>query len=155
MSFAQDVSNLNRQFLFRKKHVGQPKSVVARESALRICPDARIVAHHGNVKDAQFGPEFLRQFSVVLNALDNLDARRHMNRVCLAAGVPLIESGSAGYLGQVQVIFGGKSEVFRVSAQGGAHSISVLHHSRHTQQGHSQCHLGKRISFSHSVRRCS
>ena len=27
-----------------------------------------------------------------------------MNRMCLAADVPLIESGSAGYLGQVTVI---------------------------------------------------
>jgi ubiquitin-like 1-activating enzyme E1 B len=106
------VSNLNRQFLFRKKHVGQPKSVVAREAALAICPEAKIVAHHGNVKDPQFGPEYVRQFAVVLNALDNLDARRHMNRVCLAAQVPLIESGSAGYLGQVQVILGGKTECF-------------------------------------------
>jgi hypothetical protein len=39
-----------------------------------------------------------------MNALDNLSARRHVNRVCLAAGVPLIESGTQGYLGQVQVI---------------------------------------------------
>ena len=31
-------------------------------------------------------------------------ARNHVNRLCLAAGVVLIESGSAGYLGQVTVI---------------------------------------------------
>ena len=31
-------------------------------------------------------------------------ARNHVNRLCLAAGVILIESGSAGYLGQVTVI---------------------------------------------------
>lgn len=28
-------------------------------------------------------------------------ARRHVNRLCLAAGVPLVESGTAGFLGQV------------------------------------------------------
>ena len=33
-----------------------------------------------------------------------LAARNHVNRMCLAADVPLIESGSAGYLGQVTVI---------------------------------------------------
>lgn len=33
-----------------------------------------------------------------------LDARRHVNKMCAAAGVPLIESGTAGYLGQVQPI---------------------------------------------------
>ena len=31
-------------------------------------------------------------------------ARKHVNRMCLAADVPLVESGSAGYLGQVTVI---------------------------------------------------
>ena len=31
-------------------------------------------------------------------------ARNHVNRMCLAADIPLIESGTAGYLGQVTVI---------------------------------------------------
>lgn len=41
---------------------------------------------------------------MVMNALDNRAARNHVNRMCLAANVPLIESGTAGYLGQVTVI---------------------------------------------------
>ncbi|KAG5900436.1 hypothetical protein JTB14_029322 [Gonioctena quinquepunctata] len=36
-----DVSNLNRQFLFRKEHVGKPKAVVARESILSYNPNIR------------------------------------------------------------------------------------------------------------------
>ena len=36
--------------------------------------------------------------------IQNAAARSHVNRLCLAADVPLIESGSAGYLGQVTVI---------------------------------------------------
>jgi molybdopterin/thiamine biosynthesis adenylyltransferase len=39
-----------------------------------------------------------------MNALDNIDARKHVNRLCIASGKPLIESGTAGYLGQVQVM---------------------------------------------------
>ena len=31
-------------------------------------------------------------------------ARNHVNRMCLAADIPLVESGTAGYLGQVTVI---------------------------------------------------
>lgn len=34
----------------------------------------------------------------------SLAARNHVNRMCLAADIPLIESGTAGYLGQVTVI---------------------------------------------------
>lgn len=33
----------------------------------------------------------------------SLAARSHVNRMCMAAEIPLIESGSAGYLGQATV----------------------------------------------------
>jgi ubiquitin-like 1-activating enzyme E1 B len=45
--------------------------------------------------------DFFRGFDIVLNGLDNLEARRHVNRLCRAAEVPLIESGTEGYNGQV------------------------------------------------------
>jgi ubiquitin-like 1-activating enzyme E1 B len=47
---------------------------------------------------------WFRGFGIVFNALDNLDARRHVNKMCLAADVPLVESGTTGFNGQVQVI---------------------------------------------------
>ncbi len=53
------------------------------------------------MKDPRHGLDFFRRFDLVLSGLDNLEARRHVNRLCLAAGVPLVESGTAGYLGQV------------------------------------------------------
>lgn len=42
----------------------------------------------------------------------NPAARKHVNRMCLAAKVPLVESGSAGYLGQVTVIIKGQTECY-------------------------------------------
>ena len=44
-----DTSNLNRQFLFQKRHVGQSKSKVARESALEFVPSAKIEAIHDSI----------------------------------------------------------------------------------------------------------
>ena len=66
-------------------------------------PTAKInmKAHHANVKTGRFDAKFIKKFTVVMNALDNVSARRHVNRLCLAAGVPLIESGSTGLHGQV------------------------------------------------------
>ncbi|XP_042397907.1 SUMO-activating enzyme subunit 2-like isoform X1 [Zingiber officinale] len=107
-----EVSNLNRQFLFRQEHVGQSKAKVARDAVLKFVPHINITPYHANVKDPDFNVNFLRQFNVVLNGLDNLDARRHVNRLCLAAEVPLVESGTTGFLGQVTVHVKGRTECY-------------------------------------------
>lgn len=107
-----DVSNLNRQFLFQKKHVGRSKAQVAKESVLQFCPGASITAYHDSIMNTEYDVEFFRKFTLVMNALDNRAARNHVNRMCLAADVPLIESGTAGYLGQVTVIKKGVTECY-------------------------------------------
>lgn len=122
-----DVSNLNRQLLFRSQHVGSAKCIVACEVATGMVPPIDTAttesyngggdlppivyeAHHGNVCDAsKFNVPFLEQFDLVLNALDNVEARRRVNRLCLAANIPLIEAGTTGYLGQVTVIHKGSN----------------------------------------------
>ncbi|KAL0081916.1 ubiquitin-activating enzyme [Phycomyces blakesleeanus] len=110
-----EISNLNRQFLFQKEHVGQPKAHVAREAVLKFQPKANITSHHANIKDSQFGIEWFKQFSFVLNALDNLDARYYVNKMCLAAEIPLVESGTSGYKGQSYIIKKGVTECFSCS----------------------------------------
>nr|XP_023697421.1 SUMO-activating enzyme subunit 2 isoform X1 [Paramormyrops kingsleyae] len=107
-----DVSNLNRQFLFQKKHVGKSKAQVAKESVLHFCPDANITSYHDSIMNPDYNVEFFRNFTLVMNALDNRAARNHVNRMCLAADIPLIESGTAGYLGQVTVIKKGLTECY-------------------------------------------
>ncbi|KAJ8601592.1 hypothetical protein CTAYLR_010140 [Chrysophaeum taylorii] len=107
-----DVSNLNRQLLFRREHVGQAKAVVAREVVARLNPRACVEAHHANIKDSKFSVSWFGEFEVAANALDNVDARRHVNRMCLAAGVPLVEAGTTGYLGQVFVIKKGETACY-------------------------------------------
>ncbi|XP_054286360.1 SUMO-activating enzyme subunit 2-like [Macrosteles quadrilineatus] len=107
-----DVSNLNRQFLFHKQHVGKSKAKVAKESALQFNPDANITAHHDSIMNPKYNISYFQQFNVVLNALDNRAARNHVNRLCLAAEVPLIESGTAGFDGQVELIVKGKTKCY-------------------------------------------
>lgn len=100
-----DLSNLNRQFLFTKAHINKSKSMIASTTAQQFNPLVHITPYHANVKDtAQFGWEYFEKFDVVCNALDNLDARRWVNRMCIMTGVPLVESGTTGFLGQVQPI---------------------------------------------------
>ena len=53
-----EVINLNRQFLFRKQHIGK--------SVLKFRPNMNIVAYHSNGKDPEFGVAFFKQFNVAL-----------------------------------------------------------------------------------------
>jgi len=112
-----DVSNLNRQFLFRRAHVDRPKAEVAVDVVRQFRPGVKLTAYHGNVKESQYGVEFISKFDCVVNALDNLEARRHVNRLCLAADKPLMEAGSTGHLGQVTVIKKGETECFECQAK--------------------------------------
>eukprot|EP00158_Paraphelidium_tribonemae_P006280 Partr_v1_DN27759_c3_g1_i4_m67300 putative ubiquitin-like modifier activating enzyme 2 len=108
-----DLSNLNRQFLFRNQHIGQSKAKVAAEVVLKMAPTARVVPYMANViTDARFSLSFFAQFDMVLNALDNLKARQHVNMMCVAAKVPLVESGTAGLLGQSTAHIPGVTECF-------------------------------------------
>jgi len=63
-----------------------------------------------NIKS--FDHFFVEKFDVVFSALDNIDARRYLNRLCLTANKPLIEAGSTGYIGQSRVIIKDKSECY-------------------------------------------
>lgn len=107
-----DVSNLNRQFLFHKEHVGKSKAQVAKDSALSFNPNVNIIAHHDSVISNDYGVSYFKQFNIVMNALDNRVARNHVNRMCLAANVPLVETGTAGYAGQVELIKKGLTQCY-------------------------------------------
>ena len=107
-----DLSNLNRQFLFQKQHIKKPKSLVAKQTASSFNPLVNIVAHHANIKEPRFGVSYFQGFDLVMNALDNLDARRWVNKMCVASNVPLIESGTTGFSGQVLPIRPGITECY-------------------------------------------
>ncbi|KAL5106654.1 SUMO-activating enzyme subunit 2 [Taenia crassiceps] len=97
-----DVSNLNRQFLFRKIHVGKSKAEVACESIKNMRNDVDLTPYHASIFSSRFDDEFFKQFDIIFSALDNQAARRHVNRMCVYINKPIIESGTAGYLGQVE-----------------------------------------------------
>lgn len=120
-----DLSNLNRQFLFRREHIKKSKALVAKEVAQRFNPNVKIIAHHANIMDAEFNVEWFQGFNVVFGALDNVAARRHVNKMCLAADVPLIESGTTGFNGQVQVIKKGLTACYDCTAKDAPKSFPV------------------------------
>ncbi|CAL9735823.1 ubiquitin-activating enzyme E1-like [Monosporozyma servazzii] len=107
-----DLSNLNRQFLFRQRDIKQPKSTTA-VKAVQNFNNSTLIPYQGNIMDTtQFPLHWFKQFNIVFNALDNLAARRYVNKMSQFLSLPLLESGTAGFDGYIQPIFPGKTECF-------------------------------------------
>jgi len=102
-----EKSNLNRQFLFRQRHIQKPKSVTAAGSAKEINGDVRINARQDKVcpdTESIYNDDFFESCDIVINALDNIEARRYMDSRCVANRRPLIDTGTLGPRGHVQVV---------------------------------------------------
>ncbi|KAI4889449.1 hypothetical protein NFI96_016643, partial [Prochilodus magdalenae] len=112
-----DVSNLNRQFLFRAKDVGRPKAEVAADFINRRIPGCRVVPHFQKIQDLD--ELFYRQFHIVVCGLDSVIARRWINGMLLSllvyedgvldnsSIIPLIDGGTEGFKGNARVILPG------------------------------------------------
>ncbi|KAI0237342.1 Ubiquitin-like modifier-activating enzyme 6 [Lamellibrachia satsuma] len=103
-----EKSNLNRQFLFRPHHIRQPKSTTAALSTKELNPELRIDAHQNRVcpetESSLYTDAFFESQNVIVNALDNVEARRYVDSRCVTTQRALLESGTMGAKGHVQVI---------------------------------------------------
>lgn len=103
-----EKSNLNRQFLFRPHHIQKPKSVTAASSVTLINPDVHVDPHQHKVcpetEETLYTDQFFESQDLVVNALDNVEARRYMDSRCVSNQRALLESGTMGPKGHVQVI---------------------------------------------------
>jgi len=112
-----EVSNLNRQFLFRERHLRKPKAQTAAAAAIYMNKDLKgnIIARLDKVCEATahiFTDKFFESTCVVTNALDNVQARIYIDQRCVTAKTPLLESGTLGPKGHVQVILPYKTESY-------------------------------------------
>jgi len=110
-----EVSNLNRQFLFRKKDVGNPKSTTAGEACSLMNPEFSVQSYEIKVcpeTESQFNDVFWESLDFVVNALDNVQARQYVDRKCVWYEKPLFEAGTLGTKANAQVILPHKTESY-------------------------------------------
>ena len=108
-------SNLNRQFLFRKKHIGQFKSQVAAEVASENNPSLKTKALTNRVgipSENIFSDPFFDSLTFIVNAVDNVKARLYMDGKAVLHKKWLFESGTLGTKCNSQVIIPGKTESY-------------------------------------------
>lgn len=113
-----ELSNLNRQFLFRTHDIGRPKAEVAAEYVRRLVPDCKVTHHYNNIND--FDWRFYNVFNIIICGLDSIEARRFINKTVVSmvryddegnldqsSVIPLIDGGTEGLKGNARVILPG------------------------------------------------
>ncbi|KAJ9455430.1 Ubiquitin-like modifier-activating enzyme 1 [Diplonema papillatum] len=113
-----EKSNLSRQFLFRPKDIGQLKSKVAAEAAKAMNPDLSVKYLTEKVApetENVFDDSFWESLDAVTNALDNIQARLYVDSRCVYYHKPLLESGTLGSKGNVQVVMPRLTEAYGTS----------------------------------------
>ncbi|XP_006785888.1 ubiquitin-like modifier-activating enzyme 1 [Neolamprologus brichardi] len=123
-----EKSNLNRQFLFRPWDVTKMKSDTAAAAVKLMNPAIKITGHQNRVgpdTERIYDDDFFESLDGVANALDNVDARMYMDRRCVYYRKPLLESGTLGTKGNVQVVIPFLTESYSSSQDPPEKSIPI------------------------------
>ncbi|CAG9321373.1 unnamed protein product [Blepharisma stoltei] len=110
-----EVSNLNRQFLFRKDDVGHSKSESAAREAQKMNTDLNVRALQNRVNpenEVIFNDAFWGNLDFVTNAVDNVNARLYVDGRCVWYEKPLLESGTLGTKANVQICLPHKTQSY-------------------------------------------
>lgn len=122
-----ELSNLNRQFLFRERHIGHSKAIVAAE----YINQKQLTALNGGKVNVtphfqdltQLSRDFIQRFTLVISGLDSIEARRFMNmqlvRITFESQfqscIPFIDGGSEGLKGHCKVVIPGFTACYECS----------------------------------------
>ena len=99
-----EMSNLQRQFLFREADVGRRKVEVAAEKLRQVNPNVEVVAYDRKL-DSGNAIEVIRKYEVVIDATDNLPSRYLINDACVLLGKPDVYASALGFDGQASIFF--------------------------------------------------
>ncbi len=97
-----ETSNLSRQMLFYKGDEGQPKAKVAAERLKNMNPYMETEWYFKPIQELPM--KLYKSCDVIIAALDNIQARMDLNKFAVNLGIPMIEGGTVGMEGHIQVI---------------------------------------------------
>lgn len=114
---AFEASNLNRQLLSSPQALGTPKAKAAAARAALVNPDVRFEAI-GEFVTEENAAELIRGCDAVLDALDNIGARRILARACAKENIPLIHGAICGWSAQAAVVMPGEDLIDKIYPEG-------------------------------------
>ena len=112
-----EASNLNRQPLSSPSTLGSGEAAAAAVRAREINPEVRFAAVSDFVTEEN-AAELVKGCDAVLDALDNITARRLLATACAEAGVPLIHGAICGWTAQAAVVMPGDDLIGRIYPEG-------------------------------------
>ncbi|MFN2645138.1 MAG: ThiF family adenylyltransferase [Burkholderiales bacterium] len=97
-----DLTNLQRQILYRTESVGAQKVLAARRVLRAVNPDVEIVPLARRVSAPEMD-ELARGADIVLDCSDNFATRHVVNRACVAHRKPLVSGAAIRFDAQLMV----------------------------------------------------
>ncbi|MGD9951310.1 MAG: ThiF family adenylyltransferase [Burkholderiales bacterium] len=99
---AVDLTNLQRQILYRTQSVGAKKVEEASKTLAAVNPDVEIVPLAQRVGEAEVDA-LVASADVVLDCSDNFATRHLLNRACVRHAKPLVSGAAIRFDGQLMV----------------------------------------------------
>ena len=112
-----ESSNLNRQLLSSPQALGHSKAEAAAARAALVNPDVRFVPIPEFVTEEN-AMELIQGCDAVLDALDNIQARRILAHACAEEDIPLIHGAICGWSAQAAVVMPGDDLIDRIYPEG-------------------------------------
>ena len=97
-----DLTNLQRQILYRAEGVGTPKVDAARSALRSLNPEVEVVGLNKRL-EYEDAHSLVQQCDVVLDCTDNFATRHLLNRACTRHHKPLVSGAAIRFDGQVMV----------------------------------------------------
>jgi adenylyltransferase/sulfurtransferase len=103
-----ELSNLNRQVLHYEEDIGEKKPFSAARKLAKLNPSVKITPVFEEITERN-GEEIIKGADLVIDGMDNLEARFALSKACVARRIPLVHGGVHGLLGQITTIIPGET----------------------------------------------
>ena len=99
-----DETNLNRQLFSSMNNLGSSKALEAEKRVKGINPLTKVIPVYEFV-DSSNAMKIIANHDVIVDALDSIDLRKYIAKVCTELNLPLVHGAIAGWYGQVATIY--------------------------------------------------
>ena len=109
---AVDISNLQRQVLFKEADQGKPKVEAAKAALAELNSECQIEAYFERFS-AENAEALLKNYDVIIDGTDNFSSKFLINDACVKFGKPLVYGSILGFVAQVSVFWAGHGPCYR------------------------------------------